>query len=71
MSYAEKSEKNKQPWKIYATIDPQEFQTIERYIKCRDWANPIEDEYVFYEPSLMFQYVLKFYNIQTYTDQES
>ena len=70
MSYAEKSEMSSWPLKVYATIDPKTFQRIERYIKCKDWANPIEDEYVFYEPSLMFQYVLKFYNISVYWEAE-
>lgn len=69
MNSAEKLEKNR-PLKIYATIDPNDFAKIERYIKCDQWANPLEDEYVFYNPSLMFQYVLKFYNIQTYRDLE-
>ena len=48
----------------------EEFAQIERFIKCDAWANPIDEEYIFYNPSEMFKLVLAFYNIRTYSDHE-
>lgn len=56
--------------KIWATMTDQEFAAIERYIKCDDWANPMEGEFVFYNPSEMFKLVLALNNIETWVDSE-
>lgn len=48
----------------------EEFAKIERYIKCDDWANPMQDEFVFYNPSEMFKLVLALNNIDYWVEQE-
>lgn len=56
--------------KIWATMSDQDFDKIERYIKCDDWANPMQDEFVFYNPSEMFKLVLALNNIDYWVEQE-
>jgi hypothetical protein len=45
-----------------------QFDQIEPHIDCRDWANPIEDHYVFYEPTSQFLFIMALFNIQVYKD---
>jgi hypothetical protein len=46
----------------------EEFDKIERYIKCDDWSNPIEGEYIFYNPSYLFRWALALNGIETWQD---
>jgi hypothetical protein len=54
--------------KYLAHIDADVFDRIEPYIECHDWANPIEDHYVFYEPTSQFLFIMALFNIQVYKD---
>lgn len=56
--------------KIWATMSDSDFDKIERYIKCNDWANPMQDEFVFYNPSEMFKLVLALNNIDYWVESE-
>lgn len=56
--------------KIEASMSDQEFDKIEPYIECDDWANPMEYEFIFYNPSTKFLMMLALYDIIYYTDQE-
>jgi hypothetical protein len=52
--------------KISATITDGEFEQIKYYIDCKDWANPIQDEFIFYEPTQRFLLILALFNIAIY-----
>jgi hypothetical protein len=54
--------------KILCTMSEDQFNSIEKYIECHDWANPIEDHYVFYEPTSQFLFIMALFNIQVYKD---
>lgn len=43
-------------YQLYLT--PEQFAEIEPHIDCREWANPIEDHYVFYDPTPSFEIIL-------------
>ena len=47
-----------------------EFDEIEKYINCDEWANPMQDEFVFYNPSEMFKLVLLLKGIKYWDDSE-
>ncbi len=52
--------------KISCTLTDQEFNLIEPYIDCREWANPIQDEFIFYDPTEKFRLILALYSITYY-----
>jgi len=54
--------------KISATITSDEFHKIERHIACREWGNPIEDEFVFYDPTGEFLTLLTLFDITYYKE---
>lgn len=54
--------------KICCSMTDEEFDKIERYIKCDDWSNPIEGEYIFYNPSYLFRWALALNGIETWQD---
>ena len=45
-----------------------EFEQVKRYLKCDDWSNPMQDEYIFYNPSDMFRWALALNGIETWQD---
>lgn len=55
--------------KISATLNDQEFANIEPYIDCEQWANPIEGEFIFYEPTERFLLMLNLFSIEYYQEQ--
>lgn len=56
--------------KLLCTMTNEEFLKIEPYIKCREWSNPIQDEYIFYDATDEFQIILALFSITTYTNGE-
>ena len=48
------------PEDIWPKIDP--------YIDCDSWANPMEEEYWFDNPTDRFRFILALLSIETYTD---
>ena len=56
--------------KIHVTMSDQEFDQIEKYIDCTEWCNPMQDEFIFYNPSLPFRVMLAFYEITYYLEKE-
>jgi hypothetical protein len=56
--------------KIWVTMSDTEFDEIEKYINCDEWANPMQDEFVFYNPSEMFKLVLLLKGIKYWDDSE-
>lgn len=56
--------------KIWVSMNDSDFDKIEKYIKCDDWANPIDGEFVFYNPSEMFKLVLLLNDIVYWPDPE-
>lgn len=56
--------------KLLCTMTDEEFHKIEPYIQCREWANPMADEYIFYDATDEFQITLALFSIATYTSGE-
>jgi hypothetical protein len=56
--------------KLLCSMSDEEFEQIKRHIQCREWHNPIEGEYIFYDPTQSFQLILNLFAIQTYTTGE-
>jgi hypothetical protein len=54
--------------KILCTMSDDEFEQVKRYLKCDDWSNPMQDEYIFYNPSDMFRWALALNGIETWQD---
>ena len=54
--------------KIYCSLTDFEFDKIKNSIQATDWGNPIEGEYVFYDPSERFFLLLALTGIVTYKD---
>jgi hypothetical protein len=54
--------------KISATIPDEQFDKIEKYIDCREWANPMQDEFIFYDPNPKFLTMLCLFNIEFYKE---
>lgn len=52
--------------KIECTLTDEEFEQIKPYIDCREFANPIEWEFIFYEPSEYFLFILAINGIEYY-----
>jgi hypothetical protein len=52
--------------KISCTLTDQEFNLIESHIDCREWANPMQDEFIFYDPTEKFRLILALYSITYY-----
>jgi hypothetical protein len=50
--------------KILCSMNDQDFDKIKNHIDCREWANPIEDEFIFYEPTDSFLIMLALYEIK-------
>jgi len=55
--------------KIHCTITDEEYQRIEPYIECSEWANPMEDEFIFYNPSPRFMIMLALYDIEIFKEE--
>lgn len=55
--------------KIHCTLTDSEFEVIEPHIECREWANPMQDEFVFYEPTERFRFMLALFSIEYYQQQ--
>ena len=47
-----------------------EFDKIKTHIQCREWSNPMADEYIFYDATDEFQIILALFSITTYTHGE-
>lgn len=56
--------------KLLCTISDEEFHKIETHIQCREWHNPMADEYIFYDATDEFQIILALFSITTYTHGE-
>lgn len=52
--------------KIECTITDEEFELIRDHIDCKQWANPMEWEFVFYEPTDNFLFMLAINGIEYY-----
>ena len=55
--------------KISATIPDEEFDRIEKYIDCREWANPMQDLFLFYDPAPKFLTMLCLFNIEFHKEE--
>ena len=55
--------------KISVSMIDDEFDKIEKYIACREWANPMEDEFIFYDPDPKFLTMLILFNIDYYQEE--
>ena len=55
--------------KISASMNDEQYDRIEKYIACREWANPIEDEFIFYDPDPKFLTMLILFNIDYYQEE--
>lgn len=55
--------------KISVSMNDDDFNRIEKYIDCRDWANPMQDEFVFYDPDPKFLMMLALFDIPFYKDE--
>jgi hypothetical protein len=51
-------------------MSDEEFDKIKNYIDCREWSNPMQDEYIFYDATEQFQITLALFSITTYTNGE-
>ena len=56
--------------KLLCTMTDEEFEQIKTHIQCREWHNPIQDEYIFYDATEQFQITLALFSITTYTNGE-
>ena len=56
--------------KLLCTMSDEEFEQIKTHIQCREWANPMADEYIFYDATEQFQFMLALFSITTYTSGE-
>ena len=50
--------------KISVSMPDEEFDRIEKYIDCREWANPMQDLFLFYDPAPKFLTMLCLFNIE-------
>ena len=55
--------------KIYTSITDEEYDKIEKYIECREWANPMQDEFIFYDPKPRFLTMLALFNIEYWREE--
>lgn len=51
-------------------MSDQQFDQIEPHIQCREWSNPMADEYIFYDVTEAFVLTLALFSITTYTSGE-
>jgi hypothetical protein len=51
-------------------MSDEEFEQIKSHIACREWHNPMADEYIFYDATEQFQIILALFSITTYTNGE-
>ena len=56
--------------KLLCTMSDEEFEQIKSHIACREWHNPMADEYIFYDATEQFQIILALFSITTYTNGE-
>jgi len=56
--------------KILCSMTDSEFDKIKSHIDCHDWANPIEGEFVFYEPTERFVFMLALFDIEYHKTQQ-
>jgi len=56
--------------KLLCSMSDEEFDKIKNYIDCREWSNPMQDEYIFYDATEQFQITLALFSITTYTNGE-
>ncbi|CAB5223800.1 hypothetical protein UFOVP389_14 [uncultured Caudovirales phage] len=55
--------------KISVSMSDEEFDRIEKYINCRQWGNPMQDEFVFYDPAPQFLTMLTLFDITYYKEE--
>jgi hypothetical protein len=53
--------------KLLASITDEDWAIIEPYVDC-EFANPLPDEFVFYDPSPILQWRLAFLGIEIWQD---
>ncbi len=56
--------------KLLCSMTDEEFEQIKTHIDCREWHNPMEGEYIFYDPSDRFRFILALFSITTYSTGE-
>ncbi len=56
--------------KLLCTMSDEEFEQIKTHIECREWSNPMQDEFIFYDATEHFQLILALFSITTYTSGE-
>jgi hypothetical protein len=49
-------------------MNDEQYDRIEKYIACKEWANPIENEFIFYDPDPKFLTMLILFNIEFYKE---
>jgi len=49
--------------KIECTITDEEWEKIKIYVECREMANPMQDEFIFYDPTPEFLVMLTLFDI--------
>jgi hypothetical protein len=55
--------------KISCSLSDEIFDRIEPHIDCRDWGNPMEDLFVFYDPTEQFLVTLALFDITFYREE--
>jgi hypothetical protein len=55
--------------KYSATITDEEYERIRPYIDCREMANPMEYEFVIYDPTDEFLTILILFNITFWKEE--
>lgn len=55
--------------KYTATITDEEYEKIRPYIDCREMGNPMQDEFVIYDPTDQFLVVLSLFNIEYHREE--
>ena len=54
--------------KISLSMSDEEFEKIKTHIQCREWANPMQDEFIFYDPDPKFLMMLALFSIEFYKE---
>lgn len=55
--------------KLLASITEEEWQDIERFVDC-EYSNPLPDEFVFYDASLVLEWRLRLAGIPVWRDND-
>lgn len=53
--------------KIQCSMTDSEFDLIKNHIDCREWTNPMDEEYIFYYPTERFVLMLALHGIEYYS----